>query len=233
MTTFALIHGAWGSGWHWAGLPDELRALGHEAIACDLPCEDLEATFDDYAQVVLDALIGVAGDDVVVVGYSLGGNTAALVAARRPVRGLVYLGALVPEPGLSLNDQFSRGDRMLLPEYLLGIEIDREAGFSRWVDFDAYGATICHDCTDEVIRARFDRSRIQAAHPHRVPCSLDAHPAVPARYILCAEDRIMNLDYWRDAVPSRLGIEPEVIEGSHSPMAARPAELASLLARSA
>jgi len=114
MTTFALIHGAWGSGWHWASVPAELRSMGHEVVAPDLPCEDPHATFDDYAEVVLGALSETRDDDLVVVGYSLGGHTAALVAARRPVRELVYVAAMLPEPGLSLNDQFRRGDRMLL-----------------------------------------------------------------------------------------------------------------------
>ena len=122
MTTFALIHGAWGSGWHWASVPAELRSMGHEVVAPDLPCEDPHATFDDYAEVVLGALSETRDDDLVVVGYSLGGHTAALVAARRPVRELVYVAAMLPEPGLSLNDQFRRGDRMLLPEYASGIE---------------------------------------------------------------------------------------------------------------
>src|ERR687893_268576 len=70
VSTFALIHGAWGSGWHWGAVPDALRALGHGVVAPDLPCDEPEATFDDYADVVVDALAGVH-DDVVVVGCSL------------------------------------------------------------------------------------------------------------------------------------------------------------------
>ena len=84
--------------------------MGHRVVAPDLPSEDPDATFDDYATVVLEALENVPGDQVVVVGFSLGGHTAAVVAALRPVRELIYLAAMVPEPGLSLNDQFARGD---------------------------------------------------------------------------------------------------------------------------
>jgi len=138
VTTFALIHGAWGDRVAWVGVPDELRRMGHEAVAPDLSCDEPGATFDDDAAIVLGALEDVRGDDVVVVGFSLGDHTAALVAAARPVRELVYLAAMVPEPGVSLSHQFGHGDRMLLREYAAGVEGPDEQGLSRWVDFDAY-----------------------------------------------------------------------------------------------
>jgi len=230
VTTFALIHGAWGTGWHWAAVPDELRRLGHAVVAPDLPCDEPDATFDDYAAVVLGALEDIPGDDVVVVGFSLGGHTAALVAGGRPVRELVYLAAMVPEPGVSLSDQFARGDRMLLPEYAAGIDGPDEHGSSRWVDFDVYYRTGCHDCPEPVARERFERSRSQCNRPYRNPCSLGAKPDVPTRYILCREDRLMNNSFWRAAVPGRLDTEPFELPGSHSPMASRPEQLALLLA---
>ncbi|HUR85736.1 MAG TPA: alpha/beta hydrolase [Solirubrobacteraceae bacterium] len=230
MTTFALIHGAWGSGWHWGDVPSQLRGMGHEAVAPDLPCEDPGPTFDDYAGVVLAALEDVEGDDVVVVGYSLGGHTAPLVASRRPVRALVYLAALLPEPGLSFDDQFARGDRMLLPDYRAGIE--GTAGASRWVDLDVYRATSCHDCAAPVAQARFERSRGQSNRPYGRPCSLTAHPNVPTSYVLCTEDRLMNNAFWRVAVPERLGVEPIELGAAHTPMSSHPAELAALLVAS-
>jgi pimeloyl-ACP methyl ester carboxylesterase len=87
MTTFALVHGAW----CWEMLTPLLQQAGHDVVAPDLPCDEAPATtFDPYADVVCAALDG-CDDDVVVVGHSLGGPTATLVAARRPVRHLVYL----------------------------------------------------------------------------------------------------------------------------------------------
>lgn len=230
MTTFALVHGAWGTGWHWAAVPGELRRMGYEVIAPDLPSDQPDASFDDYATVVADGLEHVLGDDVVVVGFSLGGHTAALVAARRPVRELVYLAAMVPEPGVSLADQFARHDSMLLPEYAAGVDGPDEHGFSRWVDFDVYYRTTCHDCPEAVARERFERSRSQCNRLYRIPCTLTAQPDVPTRYLLCSEDRLMNNSFWRAAVPERLGTQPVEHPGSHSPMAARPRDLALLLA---
>src|SRR5262249_25275907 len=96
MTTFGLVHGSWHRAWCWERLAPLLQQAGHDVVAMDLPCDDGSASFDTYADVVCDALKGCNGD-VVLVGHSLAGNTIPLVAARRPVRHLVYLCALIPD----------------------------------------------------------------------------------------------------------------------------------------
>src|ERR1700733_2729726 len=85
--TFVLIPGAGGSAWYWHRVVPLLQAAGHEAIAVDLPGDDPAA--------------GGIGrrDNVVLVAMSLGGFTAPLVAARTPVRSLVFVNAMIPNPG--------------------------------------------------------------------------------------------------------------------------------------
>jgi thioesterase domain-containing protein len=68
MTTFGLIHGAFHGAWCWGPLEAELRELGHEAVAMDLPCDDPAAGAARYAEVVAEAL-GDRGP-VVIVGHS-------------------------------------------------------------------------------------------------------------------------------------------------------------------
>src|SRR3954451_8922209 len=99
----------------------------------DLPSEDAAATFDDYAEVVVGAL-DEAGDDVVVVGHSLAGHTIPLVAARRPVRRLVYLCALSALPGRSFADQVASetDPRMLFAEFEAGLGERDEQGRRGW-----------------------------------------------------------------------------------------------------
>ena len=103
MATFVLVHGAFGSAAELAPVIPELEALGHRAIAVDLPCTDPAATLDDYARTVVEAMAGIAGP-VVVVGHSAGGATVSLVPARIRVDRLVYVTAVVPEPGRSITD---------------------------------------------------------------------------------------------------------------------------------
>jgi len=96
VTTFALVHGAWHGAWCFERLVAELQRRDHEAVAIDLPATDVTAGNVAYAGVIEAAL--PAGDDVVLVGHSLAGLSVPLVAARRPLRLLVYLCALIPEP---------------------------------------------------------------------------------------------------------------------------------------
>ena len=84
MATFAIAHGAGDVAWSWHLVGAELEERGHEMVAVDLPCEDDDATFSDYADTVVQA-VGDR-DDVVVVGHSLGGYTATLAAERLGAR---------------------------------------------------------------------------------------------------------------------------------------------------
>ena len=86
MATFVLVHGAFGSPAELASVIPFLEALGHRAIAVDLPCTDPSATLDDYALTVTEAMAGIDGP-VVVVGHSAGGELSARAGpdARRQV----------------------------------------------------------------------------------------------------------------------------------------------------
>lgn len=121
---FALVHGAWHGGWVWNEVVAELEAHGHRAVAPDLPCEDVDAGADDYAQVVVDALGGER--HAIVVGHSLGGVTIPLVPARMHV----YLSAFVPQPGCAPRE---RGPGALAPGFADAALRD-ELGRSYWPD---------------------------------------------------------------------------------------------------
>ena len=102
MTTFALIHGAGSDGWYWHLVEPELRAAGHETIAVDLPCDDDSAGLTEYVNIVANAVAG--REDVIVVGQSMAGFVAPLVADRVPATRLIVLvAAMVPAPGETGN----------------------------------------------------------------------------------------------------------------------------------
>jgi pimeloyl-ACP methyl ester carboxylesterase len=92
-----LVPGAGGQARYWHRLVPELARRGLAAVPVDLPADDDSAGLDAYAEAVLAA--AAPWEDVVVVGQSMGGFIAPLVCARRPVRSLVLLNAMVPRPG--------------------------------------------------------------------------------------------------------------------------------------
>jgi pimeloyl-ACP methyl ester carboxylesterase len=230
MATFGLVHGAGHGAWCWERLIPILEALGHRAFAMDLPCEDPTAGPERYAEVVDRAL--PPASDLVLVGHSLAGLTVPLVAARRPVRRLVFLCALVPEFKRSLADQVAADAELYHPVLRShpGRVTDPD-GVVRFRDEAAARDVFCQDCPPEDVAWVFARLRPQAAAPRREPCPLSAWPTGERAYILCREDRAISPAWSRRVARERLGVEPIELDGSHSPFISRPSILAGVLDR--
>lgn len=229
MTTFALVHGAFHGAWCWERLAPQLQERGHRVVAMDLPCDDPAATFDTYADVVVRALADEPGDDVVVVGHSLAGLTIPLVAAKRTVRRLIYLCGVVPIPGRTFAEQLQGDEDMVNPRYLDGVAEADAAGRRAFVDEAVAREVFFADCDEQIAQMAFKRLRPQALTPYAQPFPLEEFPPVPATYVLCREDRMVNQDWSRTVARDRLGAELIEFPGSHSPFLSRPAELATAL----
>jgi pimeloyl-ACP methyl ester carboxylesterase len=96
---------------------------------------------------------------------------------------------------------------------------------------DADKSTIAwfyHDVPPELAAEAVRRLRDQATTPLRQLWP-GTWPAVPTRYLLARQDRILPAAWVRRVVPERLGIVPQEIDGSHSPFLSRPKELAERL----
>jgi pimeloyl-ACP methyl ester carboxylesterase len=227
VSTFVLVHGAWHGAWCWDLLRPELAERGHDVVTMDLPCDDPSATFDTYADVVCEAMDRHADPEPVLVGHSLAGHTVPLVAARRPLRRVVYLCALVPAPGLSFNDQ-NRGGVIVDPTALDGLGAIDEQGCRTWLDRELTDRAFLDDCSDSVAEWAFSRLRPQAFGRYVEPCALDELPSVAATSVICTEDRVVNVQ-WQRRIAQRLGADVVEMRGSHSPYLSRPAELADVL----
>ncbi len=225
---FVLVHGAWHAGACWQPLVDELEARGEQVVAPDLPCEDPDAGLDEYAAAVVAAAADF-DEPVVVVGHSLGGLTIPLVPERRPVAGLVFVAAILPQPGRPAGeglgaDAFSPG----FPELTAAHQRPGEDGASRW-DREGAIAAFYHDVPEDLLDGAVGALRGQQWKPTQENWPLAAYPEVPMRYVACSDDRIMDPAWQVRMARERLGIDAEVLEGSHSPMLARPADLADHL----
>jgi pimeloyl-ACP methyl ester carboxylesterase len=196
----------------------------------DLPSEDGTATFDTYADVVCAALKD-RGDDVVLVGHSYGGNTVPLVAARRPIRHLIYLCAMIPDIGRSLFDQLSDELEMLNPAYEQGLSVPDEQLRQVWADLDIARVMFYGDCDKPTTMAALDRLRPQSAYPAILPCSLVEFPAVETTYVVCSDDQILRPEWSRRTARERLGADLIELPGDHSPFYSRPSVLAEVLLR--
>ena len=218
MTTFGLIHGASGAGVAWAPIIAALEARGHRAVAPDMPIEDPDATFADYAAAAREA---VADDDAVLVGHSLGGCTIAQLPARRHV----YLAAMIPQAGRRLVDVLKE-EPMLCPA-VATTHVRGEDRLARWADPEKAMDILFHDVDEDAGRKALGYLRGQSVNPwfHESPPLADA----PSTYIVCALDRVVSPEWGREAAPRLLGAEMHELQSGHVPQLAKPRELTDLL----
>jgi pimeloyl-ACP methyl ester carboxylesterase len=220
MATFALIHGGGDVGWYWHLVEGVLRQHGHDVVAPDLPCDDNSATLRDYADTVIEAI----GErrDVVVVGQSYGGFTAALVAGRIRVDVLVFVAAMVPTPGEKPADWWGNtGYRQAVEE-----QGQRDGGLTGSEDpLVAY----YHDVPRPLAEEALSKARSESEAAYSDPWPLDSLPEVPTRVVVCTEDRFLPAEFMRRVVSERLGVVPDEIPASHCVALSRPQELGTLL----
>ena len=218
----------WHGAWCWDLLTAELATRGHDARAVDLPTDDKDAmTSEVCTQLVVDSLDGV-GDDVVVVGHSMGGLLVPLVGNARPTRRLVWIAGAVRLPGKSMADHNEAGEFEGAFVEGFGAEvIEHPDGAAEW-PADAAARTFYHDCDDEL--AADAASRLRPQHTlwfERAPD--EPWPDVPRAAVVCTLDRAMGPAWARRVAREWLDVEPIEMETGHSPMLAKPAELAEIL----
>jgi pimeloyl-ACP methyl ester carboxylesterase len=223
MATFVLVHGGFGSPAELAPVIPELEALGHRAVAVDLPCPDPAAMLEDYAQAVVEAMQGLE-PPIVVVGHSAGGATISLVPDLTSVDRLVYVTAFVPEPGRSIWDVGGEEVR----QTILGVSRDDGNG-CRSFDLELLASIVPPEERDEYLAFLRATQRAQGWAAVEQPWPGQSLPSVPCSYVLCTEDNILPPTIQRE-MAARLGVDPVEIASDHAVFAIRPHDLAALLA---
>jgi pimeloyl-ACP methyl ester carboxylesterase len=213
VATYVLIHGAGDSGATWDLVAAELRALGHDVVAPDLPGADEDAGLWESADAVVEA-IGERGE-LVVVAHSLGAFFGPLVCARVPADLLVLVAGMIPAPGETANGWWSSSGYRAAPG----------------VAFSDPMATYYHDVAPDLAAAALAAEREPSERAMREPWPLERWPDVPTRFLLCREDRMFPPDWMRELARARLGVEADEIDGGHCPYLSRPQQLAERLDR--
>jgi len=213
MATYALIHGAGDVGWYWHLVERELRARAHEAVAPDLPIEDDDATLEDNAQVVIDAIGAMPdGHELVVVGQSYGGYIAPIVAERAGAERLILVAGMIPQPGETADEMWeATGWRMPRGEDSSAVSV------------------FYHDVDPDLAAEAMSRERRQSEATGGEPWPLPAWPDVPTHFIVCRNDRFFPADWLRGVVRERLHIAPDEIDSGHTPALSHPTELVELM----
>jgi len=120
MSTYVLVHGAWGGSYGWRHVRPLLQQAGHSVFTPSLTglgershLATPEVNLSTHIQDVCNAIWFEDLSDIILVGHSYGGMVVTGVADRMPerIRDLVFLDAFQPADGQSLFDMAGGGLR--------------------------------------------------------------------------------------------------------------------------
>ncbi|MEJ0028454.1 MAG: alpha/beta fold hydrolase [Rhizomicrobium sp.] len=236
MSSFVLVHGAWHGGWCWHRIVDRLQAMGHRAVAPDMPGHGDDAT--PIEDVTLDDIVDRIGETidaqdekVVLVGHSYGGAMITQTAERHAdkIKSLVYLTAFLPDNGQTV-EELARADgdsRLNGGIYLSADEVTAH------VRPEAVRGGFYGDCSDDDAAFAAARLRPEAVAGLRTP--IRTTPArfgrLPRTYIECLKDKAISIAMQRRlhaALPCQRVFR---LDTDHSPFFSAPDALAEALGR--
>jgi len=226
-----LVHGAFHGAWCWDRVVPLLEAEGIPVVAVDLPGHgdsdgppgDLH-THGDFLRDFLGTLDG----PFVVVGHSYGGAVISDGAADVDgVAHLVYLAAIVADAGETMTT--------VMPGSVAPGEMVSEVPGAMGVDDDGYlvldperaVSAFYADCAPDDVEFALARLGRQNAETFAQPVRHAAWRTVPSTYVVCYEDRAVNLAFQR-SLATRTTHRVEM-PTSHSPFFSAPEALANLL----
>jgi pimeloyl-ACP methyl ester carboxylesterase len=233
MTTFVLVHGAWGGSYGFRAVRGPLRAAGREVFTPSLTgigervhLSSPQVNLTTHVTDVVNTVLYEDLKDIVLLGYSYGGMvvTGSLEYIADRVAHLVYLDAFLPDDGQSLDDLSGAGYRLsaigpgsdwLVPPAARSFGTAEEAAWH-------FARRTAHPvgCFTEPVRLRqpledypFTRTYIKATEPPRAPDGERVDP------FWAAAERTKTDPAWRY----------REIDTDHLIPVKRPAELAKLL----
>ena len=217
--SFILIPGAGGMAWYWHRVVPLLAEAGHEAIAVDLPADDERSGLKAYTDIVISA-IGKR-PNVILVGQSLGGFTVPLASAHSSVRALIFVNAMIPQPGETAGAWWENTGAVAARNAAA-----KTGGYGTPFDINTY---FLHDVPASVLGAGPQAQREQSQTVFAEPCDFTGWPSIPTRVIAGADDRFFPLEFQRQVARERLNAPLDVLPGGHLVALSRPVELVDLL----
>jgi pimeloyl-ACP methyl ester carboxylesterase len=207
----AFCHGLWADGSCFAKVIPALQADGHECIAVQYDLNDYE---DDLLTV--KRTLNRVGSPVILVGHSYGGATITGAGMDDRVVGLVYIAAVAPDAGETVQDQLDK-----YPSDIFGaIEV---ADNRVWIRPEGT-KFFCGDLPEKEQKLAWATHIPPIAdllQQQKLKADQVAWRKKPSWYVLATEDHTVNPDLQR-WVSKRMGATVTEVKSSHVPMLSQP-----------
>jgi pimeloyl-ACP methyl ester carboxylesterase len=232
-STFVLVHGAWHGGWCWSRVAARLRERGHAVFTPTLTglgerrhLISPQINLDTHVEDVVNLLQFEELERVVLVGHSYAGIVISGVADRVPqrLRQLVYLDALLLEPGKSLFSDFPPA---VVEQRLKAIrETGGGVGAAAALPPSAFGVK---DPADAAWVARHLTPQPVGTYLQPLLLKAPLGNGLPKTYIECTGDPIATLEPTKARVRADAGWQLRTLATGHDAMVTAPAALSELL----
>lgn len=233
--TVMLVHGAWHGAWCWDLVVAELRTLGVETVALDLPGRgtNLDALGDLHADATaVTVALDQVDAPVVLVGHSYGGAVVTEAGVHPAVAHLVYLAAFNLEAGETVGyaaadeARAARLDHTGRPR-LNDCLVSDDDGATTTVRADAASGLFYNQCQADLVSwaiPHLGAHRMANFGQEASACGWRAHPST---YVACTNDNAVHPDLQR--ILARRATRCLEWDSDHSPFLSHPDLVVDLL----
>jgi len=214
-----------------------LKGQGHQVQAPDLPGLGADptppsaVTFQAYVDRVLEE-VTAAADPCFLIGHSMGGAPVSQAAEAAPsaIRRLIYVSAVIPENGQSMQDVLN-----VMPLYDEPSARDcmQPTANGDALEFAPEAARECfyNACLPDIADRALMRLKPQAVAPLATPLqlSLARWGATLKTYVICTKDRVLPPRTQEWFCSRLVGVKHARIDTDHSPFLSDPQRLAKII----
>jgi pimeloyl-ACP methyl ester carboxylesterase len=220
--TIVFCHGLWADGSCFSKVIPTLQADGHEVIAVQYGLDSYE---EDLA--TIRRTMNRVGSPVILVGHSYGGATITGAGMDERVAGLVYISAVAPDAGETVQEQLDK-----YPSDIFGyVEI---ADGRAWLRPEGTHF-FCGDLSEEeqkLVWATHFAPDADLLNQQKLTAEQVAWRHKPSWYVLATEDHTVHpdLQVW---VSKRMGATVTEVASSHVPMLSQPQVVIDVIRKAA
>jgi len=220
--TIVFCHGIWADGSCFGKVIPPLQKDGHEVISVQYGLDSFE---EDVATV--KRTLNRVGSPVLLVGHSYGGATITAAGTDKRVAGLVYIAAVAPDAGETVQNQLDKYPSDIFTR----VEIaDKRA----WMlpNGTEFFAGDLSEAEQKLVWATHYPPVFDLFHQQKLGANDIAWKSKPSWYVLATRDHTVHPDLQR-WVSKRMGATVTEVESSHVPMLSKPEVVIDVIRKAA
>ncbi|AZO71793.1 MULTISPECIES: alpha/beta hydrolase [unclassified Mesorhizobium] len=209
--TIVFCHGVWADGSCFSKVIPALQADGHEVIAVQYSLESYE---EDLATV--RRTLNRVGSPVLLVGHSYGGATITGAGTDDRVVGLVYIAAVAPDAGETVQDQLDKYPTDIFSH----VEVADNLVWLLPSGTEFFAGDLPED-EQKLVWATHFPLHADSFNEQKLTADQVAWRSKPSWYVLATKDHTVHpeLQRW---VSKRMGATVTEVTSSHVPMLSQP-----------